>query len=179
MVLDGVGTWVTTDDKYNTVASAGTYNHGRAAADGATGSGRGICPEHWHVPTDAEWGLFFDAVEGSGSSHTNVSGDAWAGADAGKFSKAACSGTATDSAPLWTVDANKGTDTYGFRGLPAGSRYNSGTNFVNRGQYADLWSSSLSDGELAWYRLLRYTNNDVRHHMRLRSNGFTVRCIRD
>jgi uncharacterized protein (TIGR02145 family) len=185
MVLDGVGTWVTTDDHYNaSVASGGTYNHGRAAADGATGSGRGICPEHWHVPTDAEWGLFFDAVEGSGNAHSNVSNNnvstsSWVGANAGKFSKSACTGTATDTAPLWSDNANRGTDTYGFRGLPTGSRYVDGSSFFHRGDYAFFWTSSAYDGANAWYREFFFEYAKVNHRASSRSYGFSVRCIRD
>jgi uncharacterized protein (TIGR02145 family) len=181
MVLDGVGTWVTTDDHYNaSVASGGTYNHGRAIANGTAGSGRGICPEHWHVPTDAEWGVFFDAVEGGGSTaHQNASGNDWFGANAGKLSKAACTGTATDAAALWSDNANRGTDTYGFRGLPAGNRAHNGANFNGRGNYVNFWSSSASSSSLAWHRSFHYDRADVEHLASNRSFGLPVRCIRD
>jgi uncharacterized protein (TIGR02145 family) len=179
MVLDGVGTWVTTDDKYTSLASAGTYNHGRATANGATGSGRGICPEHWHVPTDAEWGLFLDAVEGSGSSHSHVSTIAWVGANAGKFSKAACTGTATDSAPLWINHDNRGTDDYGFRVLPAGYRFHDGNSFNLRGSAALFWSSSPYSSSTAHDLQFDYNNATVNHTVNTRSYGRSVRCMKD
>jgi uncharacterized protein (TIGR02145 family) len=179
MVLDGVGTWVTSDDKYTSLASAGTYNYGRATANGVGGSGRGICPPNWHVPTDAEWGLFFDAVEGSGSAHSTVSGNAWVGTNAGKYFKSACIGTATDAAALWTDNGNSGTDTHGFRGLPAGHRRYDGASFSDRGTYTYYWSSSASSSTNALTRGFGYDLATVNHYSNSRSAGFAVRCIRN
>jgi uncharacterized protein (TIGR02145 family) len=179
MMLDGTGTW-TEDIKANTAASAGTYNHGRTAHNGAGAGGRGICPPNWHVPTDAEWSLFLDAVEGAGSAHSDASGDDWFGVNAGTKSKAACIGSATDDAPLWTNhDSNNGTDTYGFRVLPAGGRWNDGSYFYNRGAYVAFWSSSAYSDTNACSRAFGYDQAYVAHYTRYRSYGYSVRCIRD
>jgi uncharacterized protein (TIGR02145 family) len=179
MMLDGTGTW-TEDIKTNTVASAGTYNHGRTAHNGAGAGGRGICPPNWHVPTDAEWGLFFDAVEGTGSAHSDASSSNWFGVNAGQKSKAACIGSATDDAPLWTNHAsNNGTDTYGFRGLPAGLRDYDGDLFGLRGGHTFFWCSSAHNGTYARFRSFYYDHATVEHYAYYRSFGFSVRCIRD
>jgi uncharacterized protein (TIGR02145 family) len=183
MMLDGTGTWTEVEGKYNaSAASAGTYNHGRTAHSGANAGGRGICPSNWHVPTDFEWGVFFDKVEGggTGSVHQNASGDSWIGADAGKKSKAACVGAATDVSPLWTNNASTaGIDSYGFRVLPAGNRDFNGAIYKNRGSTVWFWSSSASDASTAWDRDFNYDHADVLHHVANRSNGISVRCIRD
>jgi uncharacterized protein (TIGR02145 family) len=175
MMVDGK--W--SDDNRNTTtwsnptADAGNYvniNGGKGA------NGHGICPTNWHVPTDAEWADIFDTMEGSGTAHRNGSG--FLGTNAGKYAKSACTGTATDSAPLWTDNANRGTDVYGFRGLPAGYRDYNGSPFDRRGTYAYVWSSSASDGTNAWYRHFRYDLTPVYRFAYNRSYGFYVRCIR-
>jgi uncharacterized protein (TIGR02145 family) len=181
MMLDGFGTWVE-DIKTNTVASAGTYNQGRTAHNGAGAGGRGICPPNWHVPTDFEWGIFFDTVEGSGTGtvHQTAASSDWYGADAGRKSKAACTGTATDSAPLWTKNnGTDGEDTYEFRVLPTGARDYNGSRYINRGLAAWFWCSSAAAGTNTWHRVFDYTIAGVGHWLCPRSFGLSVRCIRD
>jgi uncharacterized protein (TIGR02145 family) len=181
MMLDGTGTWTDITNKYTSIASAGTYNHGRTAHSGTGTGGRGICPPNWHVPTDFEWGVFFDAVEGSGTGtvHQTAASSDWYGADAGKKSKAACTGTTTDDAPLWTDNGNRGTNSYGFRGVPAGLRNHDGSHFYSRGILDYFWSSSVSSSSRAWQRGFYYDRDSVTHYANSRSHGFAVRCIRD
>jgi uncharacterized protein (TIGR02145 family) len=183
MMLDGTGTWTeAATTTYSTGAASATVakiNQGRIAHSGNTTGGRGICPPNWHVPTNNEWGVFFDAVEGSGSVHQNVSGNIWVGINAGKFSKSACTGTATDSAPLWSDNTNKGTDSYGFRVLPAGYRHPSGSVFSSRGVESQFWTSSVYSSAAAAYREFHYGEARVKQRLDNRSNGFSVRCIKD
>ena len=68
---------------------------------------RGICPEGWHLPSDAEWETLFTAV-------------------GGKY----VAGTKLKSSNGWNNGYDKttgnGTDEYGFSVLPAGDRGTSG-----------------------------------------------------
>jgi uncharacterized protein (TIGR02145 family) len=181
MVLDGTGTWVE-DIKANTVASAGTYNHGRTAHNGAGAGGRGICPPNWHVPTDFEWGVFFDAVEGSGTGtvHQSADGYGWFGTDASPKSKSACIGSATDSAPLWTMSkGNEGEDAYGFRVLPTGARTWDGLGFFAFGSGGWFWSSSVAAGTARWHRVFDGNSNLIGHWSCESTFGLSIRCIRD
>jgi uncharacterized protein (TIGR02145 family) len=68
---------------------------------------------------------------------------------------------------------------YGFRVLPAGYRNNDGSNFNNRGTNAWFWSSSANSPTNAWNREFNYNNGNVNRNNNNRSNGFSVRCIRD
>jgi uncharacterized protein (TIGR02145 family) len=68
---------------------------------------------------------------------------------------------------------------YGFRVLPAGYRNNNGSSFNNRGYNAYFWSSSANSSTNAWNRIFNYSEARVNRNNNNRSNGFSVRCIRD
>jgi uncharacterized protein (TIGR02145 family) len=96
-----------------------------AASSDATPSGvQGVCPEGWHLPSDAEWTALKTVV----------------GTDPGKKLKA--------SSSLWSTNA--GTDDYGFSALPGGNGGSSGS-FGSVGRFGLWWSvfagmgGSLSD----------------------------------
>jgi uncharacterized protein (TIGR02145 family) len=181
MMLDGYGTW-TEIAIYNTGAANtdnAKLNHGRSAYSDANIGGRGICPVNWHVPTDFEWGVFFDAMEGGGTVHQSAPSNVWYGTNAGKYAKSACTGTSSDTDPLWADNANRGTDLYGFRVLPAGRRSLDGSNFINRGNYAFFWSSTPNNALRARALFFVYNRADVRRYHSHRSYGMSVRCIKD
>jgi uncharacterized protein (TIGR02145 family) len=196
MMLDGKGTWAEAGTStYNTGAADATdakINQGRLGSTGSTHEGRGICPPNWHVPTDNEWGIILDGMEkDGGTNHQNAPSATWYGANAGTRGKSACTTPSTvtsggeyvnDGTANWyyySSDSYKGTDVYGFRVLPSGYRNDNGSYFSSRGIAAYVWSSSANSGSLAWNR--RFTNSDARVYRGsyTRSNGFSVRCIRD
>jgi uncharacterized protein (TIGR02145 family) len=112
-----------------------------------------LLPDDWRVPTDEDWDVLIKYV----------------GED---------SGTKLKSKTGWD-DGGNGTDDYGFRVLPSGFRNYNGSYFYDRGRYAYFWSSSAYDGTRAWYRQFSYNRADVSRSNTNRSNGFSVRCIRD
>jgi uncharacterized protein (TIGR02145 family) len=179
-------TWSEPASYGKNTTSGNTQNHGRAGS-GAVTDGRGICPPNWHVPTDGEWGNILNAMEsGSGTTHNTSTG--WNGTDAGKRGKAKCtvadnstSGDTyvKDNLANWYYNSSTlGTDFYGFRVLPAGFRGSNGS-YLNRGGYAYLWSSSAFSSTHAWYRYFSYLNSSVFRGSTHRSDGLSVRCIRD
>jgi uncharacterized protein (TIGR02145 family) len=195
MMLDGKWTssghssssWAERTGYGTYTSSANTQNHGQSDA-GATTGGRGICPPNWHVPSDGEWGDILNAMETGTKNHNTSTG--WIGTNAGTRGKSKCtvsdnstSGNTyvSDTQANWYYNSSAlGTDVYGFRGLPAGYRYNGGSNFSYRGTHANFWSSSARDGSYAWYREFPYSAATVyRGYYYNRSSGFSVRCIRD
>ena len=117
-----------------------------------------ICPQGWHVPTDAEWTMLTDHLGGA-----HIAG--------GKMKD---TGTQHWSAP--NVGA---TNESGFSALPGGDRFANNGVFYNLG-HGGFWWSSSEDGEgNAWNRLLVYFNDGVnREHSNVR-DGFCVRCLMD
>ena len=63
-----------------------------------------------------------------------------------------------------------------FGALPAGN-YNGSYN--NSGNNANFWSSTEASSGNAWNRNLNYNNASVNRNSNNKSNGYSVRCLRD
>ncbi|MBU3714533.1 MAG: hypothetical protein FGM46_06245, partial [Ferruginibacter sp.] len=100
---------------------------------------RGLAPQGWHIPTDAEWTMLA----------TTLGGASLAG---GKMKEP---GTLN-----WTTPNTGADNSSGFAGLPGGYRYDAGT-FYNIGSFGGWWSSTESSTVRAWCRSLDYGYGDV------------------
>jgi uncharacterized protein (TIGR02145 family) len=188
-------TWETTmmrDGKY--AGSSGTdtawpgdgaYCSGNGCTNNMNQGGRGICPPNWHVPTDAEWGDVFDAME-TGTKDHNTGMTGTRGTNAGSRAKAACtcessmSPCPTDAVAMWSYYAsNTGTDNYGLRLLPAGHRGLGGGGFASFGDLLDLVSASAVTASLTMARRVSYNSAAVERRTVNRSGGQPARCISD
>ena len=154
---------------------------------------RGLAPEGWHVPIDAEWtALESNLGDDAGNKMKSKSG--WDNYKTGgakacpncagwnkEYRKKTpchkCKDTRSVPAPEVTHSGN-GTNSSGFSGLPGGSRLTSGTfNYVGVDGY---WWSSAEDGtDSAWTRYLLYSIGTVNRSYYNKSIGFSVRCLRD
>ncbi|MBU0765860.1 MAG: fibrobacter succinogenes major paralogous domain-containing protein [Bacteroidetes bacterium] len=131
------------------------YNSSDAGNPGAT---QGICPPGWHLPTDAEWTVLTDYLGG-----LTVAG--------GKMKE---TGTVHWNSP------NTGADnSSGFTGLPGGSRDYWDGLFYGLGESSDHWSATESNSTRAWKRYMYYDYADVNSFFYEKTNGFSVRCIKD
>ena len=115
---------------------------------------RGICPEGWHLPDTTEWNALFDAVGGQ-----------------------VIAGIMLKSTEGWKNNGN-GLDNFGFSALPAGDRNNYG-GFNYEGNYATFWSSTENISGRAYYMRLNYLNDGAYLNLNYKSNGFSVRCLKD
>jgi len=112
---------------------------------------KGICPEGWHIPSDAEWTTLVNFV----------------GNDAG---------TKLKSAIGWTSD--NGTDEYGFSALPGGGG-NSIDNFYAVGNIGYWWSATESNASYAYARYMSYNGTNVYMLNDGKSALYSVRCVQD
>jgi uncharacterized protein (TIGR02145 family) len=121
---------------------------------------RGLCPTGWHVPTDGEWTTLETFLGGS-----SVAGGA-------------LKSTATQPTPGGWFTPNTGaTNSSGFSAGPGGLRGFYGDFFsVDTGGF---WWSSSTSGADAWNRFLSYYNGDITRYNNFRTDGFSVRCLRD
>ncbi len=117
---------------------------------------RGICPEGWHLPTEAEFETLFTAVGGKST--------------AGKVLK---------STTGWTTYSGiTNEDAFAFSALPAGGRY-SGGSFSCEGDVAYFWSSTEYYGFDACLMYLDYCYGGAGLFDYNKYDGFSVRCLKD
>jgi uncharacterized protein (TIGR02145 family) len=117
---------------------------------------RGLCPQGWHAPTQAEWtGLttYLGGWEVAGGKMKSVSA-------------------------LWFSPNTDATNNSGFSGLPGGFRVYNGT-FYNIGNLGYWWSSTEYTSTYAWYRYLYSNSGYVSVSDDDKRFGFSVRCLRD
>jgi len=118
---------------------------------------RGLAPQGWHVPSDAEWTTLA----------TTLGGELVAG---GKMKEA---GTIN-----WTTPNTGADNSSGFAGLPGGYRNDAGAFGAVRvgGRW---WSATEVSTAAAWSRILHYTNGNILTFGTSGHFGLSVRCIRD
>ena len=139
--MDSAGTW-----------SANGKGCGYKKTCSPTYPVRGVCPEGWHLPTQAEWKALFTAV---GDSST-----------VGKMLK---------SISGWN-DSGNGTDSYAFSALPAG--YWDGY-YNYEGSAAFFWSPTEYDSYYAYYMYLGYYFDHAGLDDHRKADGLSVRCVKD
>jgi uncharacterized protein (TIGR02145 family) len=118
---------------------------------------RGLAPQGWHIPSDAE----LTALE------TTLGGSSVAG---GKMKEA---GTIS-----WTNPNTGGNNNSGFAGLPGGYRYDDGSFFVV-GFNGFWWGATETSTTNAWFRFLDYFNGVLNRISGNKNYGLSVRCLRD
>lgn len=121
-------------------------------------SGRGLCPEGWHVPSSDE---FFELVN-------HLGGTASAG---GKLKEAGYS--------HWLAPNQGASNRSGFTALPGGFK-NAGNYFSNEHLEADFWGSGIQAGGSFTGLLLTYDSDDATVNFYANNGlGYSARCIKD
>ncbi|MCR4737823.1 MAG: T9SS type A sorting domain-containing protein [Bacteroidales bacterium] len=134
---------------------------------------QGICPNGWHVPSDAEWTQLTDYVR---SQNQYV-----CGGNTANVAKALASETEWNYANEVCCPGNQSqyaNNTTGFSVIPAGGC--NGSLFVPAGTYARFWTSTDSSypGD-SYYRAFSNDYAEVDRHTWPRQYGMSVRCIRN
>ena len=132
---------------------------------------QGICPDGWHVPSDAEWTQLTDYVGGQSQYYCSNNPENIAKALA---STSNWSSSTTTCAVGNSQSTNNAT---GFSALPAGHYDNSG--YYYSGRYAYFWSATESSSSLACYPGLIYNVATVYRIGGYKYFGHSVRCVRD
>jgi uncharacterized protein (TIGR02145 family) len=124
---------------------------------------RGICPEGWHIPSNAEWNQLYHYADGTANTSSNYDSPT-----AGRYLKATSG---------WNSNGN-GQDTYGFAALPGGLGY-SGGGFSSVGNYGRWWSASEYDSNYAYDRYMDYSNEGAIWYNYYKYYLYSVRCAQD
>jgi uncharacterized protein (TIGR02145 family) len=136
-------------------SNVGAY--GRLYSWYAVTDNRGICPTGWHVPTDAEWTLLTNFLEGD-----NIAG--------GKLKEI---GTIH-----WYSPNTGATNETGFTALPGGYRGGNGA-FRYIGGSGLWWSFTESSSSYGWSRTMSYIDDQVGRYNYVKEDGFSVRCLKN
>ncbi len=118
---------------------------------------RGLAPQGWHIPTDAEWTTLSNLLGGF--------------AIAGGKMK-------TTGTTIWNTPNTSATNESGFAGLPGGYRNASGS-FINVGYSGYMWSATEIGSTEAWNRVLSHNDGFLSRYNYEKTSGFLVRCLRD
>lgn len=121
---------------------------------------QGVCPSDWHVPSDAEWVTLSTSLGGETAGVKLRSTNGWS----------------NNGVP------GNGTDTYGFRALPAGWRVRDRSfsyviDYVGREAY--FWTSSESWTGVVMSSSLYSGSTNLGRGDSYSTDGLSVRCLKD
>ena len=164
------------DDNSANVSTYGYLYNWAAVMNGSASSSanpsgvQGICPDGWHVPSDAEW----TELENYVSSQSQYV----CGGDEDYIAKALASEEGWNSSPNYCAVGNNpsANNATGFSARPAGS-YNG--YYYYFGYSAYFWSATQDGSNYAYYRNLNYYYANVGRNLNYKDNGYSVRCIRN
>lgn len=128
---------------------------------------QGLCPDGWHLPSNAEWKeleLFI------GMDPTIIDNAGWRGNnnEGGKLK----------TTTLWDSPNAGATNSTNFSGVPGGSRSFSAIEFVNIGILGTWWAST--GGTQSHARRLSSDETGVFLSTNMgNDNGFSIRCVKD
>lgn len=128
-----------------------------------------ICPQGWHVPTDAEWQQL-EAALGMPAGELGIT--SWYRGEAQNV------GGKMKTITLWDAPNIGATNESGFSGLPGGGRQSENGDFTERGSDGSWWSTSESGAEYAWYRGL-WMEAGIGRDYDFKRFGSCLRCLRD
>jgi len=115
---------------------------------------RGLAPEGWHIPSEAEWTTLTDYLGG--------------GVAGGKMK----------ATKLWKSPNTGATNECGFTAFPGGGRNYNGV-YLSIGEYGYFWSASESNNKFAWNRNLSCNSSGVSLGLSFKRDGLSIRCVRD
>ena len=141
---------------YNNDLTSYKYTYGALYNWYAVNSGK-LAPTGWHVPSYAEWTTLINFLGG-----TSLAG--------GKLKE---SGTTH-----WNSPNIGATNESGFTGLPSGLRQNSSSTFYSSG-ILGYWWSTAADPQIDWPFGLQNNWNSVLNINMPKTNGLSVRCLKD
>ena len=136
---------------------------------------QGICPNGWHVPSDAEWDVLFNNASLNCNGVSGNVADALSATFGWNSSSTVCT-------PGHEMEYNNSA---GFSALPSGwNSTSSDGRYRYYGMYGVYWSTNLNDAETrcSYYRVA-YNASTITHvysgDSPTKTRGISVRCLRD
>ncbi|NVO03365.1 MAG: fibrobacter succinogenes major paralogous domain-containing protein [Bacteroidetes bacterium] len=137
--------------------TSNSINYGNLYNWYAVSDQRNICPEGWHIPTDAEWKTLAAFLGGK--------------VDAGGKLK-------ETGIKNWQSPNTGSKNETGFTALPGG--YCGGfAGFSDFGKIGYWWSSTADGNMNAFPYIMYFNNTDLSSYSSNKTYGFSIRCIKD
>ncbi len=135
---------------------AAATNNSRYGSESLPSNLKGVCPDGWHLPSNAEWELL-DSV---------LTVDAGTSA-IGKHLK-----------DKYSWDSNKGDNRYYFNALASGFRTRAGQ-YDEFGASCGWWSATETGSDIAYIRYFRSNGQELQSLYNYKTTGYSVRCVQD
>ena len=170
------GFWYYPDNNSSNKATYGLLYNWKAvmrnssSSSGNTSGVQGVCPNGWHVPSDAEWTQLTDYVRSQSKYQCNSNSENIAKA------LASTSGWETNTEECAIGNGQSGNNSTGFSAVPAGNYYDS---YYNFDRTAFFWSATEYDSNKAYFRGLYYDYANVSRTYNVKYSGYSVRCVRN
>jgi uncharacterized protein (TIGR02145 family) len=120
--------------------------------------GQGICPDGWHLPTNAEWSVLINYLGGANNA----------------------GGKLKETGTLHWQSPNIGaTNEIGFTALPGGGRDDSDGSFYSITLFNAWWSATPDFDSYAWFYDVRTDETELYSSSSNKSYGLSVRCVKD
>ncbi|GEM_PF-3411593 len=157
-------------DTYGVLYSYAAATGDNWERDNDTHVQQGVCPDGWHLPSDAEW----KTLEMELGMASAVADEAnWRGANEGS--------QLAGNSGLWTdgvLEADSEFNGSGFIALPGAARFYNGS-FSGVGMTAYLWSMTENGDSNVWVRVMNHSNTNICRLSGFKCYGFSVRCVKD
>lgn len=155
--------------RYNWVAAM----HGANNSDADSSNVQGICPDGWHLPSDAEWTQLISYVESQPQYWYD-------GHSAAGKALASTSGWAKSEVECAIGNHAEHNNATWFSALPAGYA-SGGYDFNNTtvGVSAFFWSATECGEDHAWDRVLYHDDSGAYRFVKDKTHGLSVRCVKD
>ena len=156
---------------YGYLYNVAAVMHGSGSSNSNPSGVQGICPNGWHVPSDAEWLQLKNYMGLQPQFHCDSNSNNIAKALSSSY------GWSTNMNTCAVGNNLSQNNAAGFSVIPAGLYYTNG--YYQFGQYADFWTATWYDDYMAFHYFLGY---DIAHVGRSYwdiDSGSSVRCLRD
>jgi uncharacterized protein (TIGR02145 family) len=151
---------------YNNDSATYGVTYGRLYNWYAVNDQRGLAPQGWRIPTESDWNRLVKYI------------DLGADTTCQSCNQSTIAGGALKSTTGWNSPNTGATNSTGFAGLPGAIRYGAGT-FSFIGFYGLWWSAGELDATSSCYRRLDNSVSNVYKGTTSKTDGFSVRVVRD
>ncbi len=119
---------------------------------------RKLAPIGWHIPTNDEWSILGDYLGGASIASSKLK----------------------EIGIVHWLSPNVAENNSGFTALPAGYRSHSNGDYGYIGMYGYWWTTTSYTNSLdVYYRLIYNGNTILYEHLCPKTNGYSVRCIKN